>query len=144
MPRLVRFVLAGLVGVTLAAPSAFAAERSITGAEAAKLLLGKAFQIACFDGTRGRGHFNEHGVAAVSYRRSGATSGPEERDRAAIRARGPELCVHWARFGGGGEGCYPVTEYGTGLYRIGSNALWCDVNARQDVNNVKPEANAKP
>lgn len=131
MPRLDRFVLAGFVSVVagFAATPAFA-ERPISGAEAVKLLSGRSFLIACFNGTRGRGHFSDQGVVNISYKRlSSSPSAPEEKDRATVRVRGPELCLAWNNFGGGGEGCYPVTEYGSGMYRIGGSAVWCDVKA---------------
>ena len=136
MPKLDRFVLAGLVSVStgVAITPAFA-ERPISGAEAVKLLSGRSFLIACFNGTRGRGHFSEQGVVNISYKRSSSSpSAPEEKDRAVVRVRGPELCLAWNNFGGGGEGCYPVTEFGTGMYRIGGSTVWCDVKASQELN----------
>jgi hypothetical protein len=132
MPKLDRFVLAGFVSVIVAfaATPATAAERPISGAEAVKLLSGRPFQIACFNGTRGRGHFSEQGVVHISYKRSSSSpSAPEEKERAAVRVRGAELCISWTNFGGGGEGCYPVTEYAANMYRIGGSAIWCDVKA---------------
>lgn len=131
MPRIDRFVLAGFVSVVAGFAAAPAlAERPISGAEAVKLLSGRSFQIACFNGTRGRGHFGEQGVVHISYKRtSSSPSAPEEKDRATVRVRGPELCLNWTNFGGGGEGCYPVIEYGSGMYRIGGSTIWCDVKA---------------
>jgi hypothetical protein len=136
MPRLDRFVLAGFVSaiVGFAATPAFA-QRAISGTEAVKLLSGRSFQIACFNGTRGRGHFSDQGIVHISYKRSSSSaSSPEEKDRAVVRVRGPELCISWNNFGGGGEGCYPVTEYGSGMYRIGGSTVWCDVKASQELN----------
>jgi hypothetical protein len=136
MPRLDRFVLAGFVSaIAVAAATPALAQRAISGAEAVKLLSGRSFQIACFNGTRGRGHFSDQGIVNISYKRSSSSvSSPEEKDRATVRVRGPELCISWTNFGGGGEGCYPVTEYGTGMYRIGGSTVWCDVKASQELN----------
>lgn len=107
------------------------AERPISGAEAARLLSGKQFLIQCVDGTQGYGAFNDKGVVNVAYRRFHADrSSPDQRDRATVRARGHEICLAWKEFDGGGDGCYPVAEQGSGHYRIGSAMRWCEIKAR--------------
>ena len=44
----------------------------------------------------------------MSYRRS--SDQREERDNAVLRVKGVEICLAWKQFGGGGDGCYPVSE----------------------------------
>ena len=69
---------------------------------------GGTFRIECIDG-RGRGQVSVAGVANVSYRRP-SMSGPDETDHALVRVKGAEICLAWKQFGGGGDGCYPVSE----------------------------------
>jgi hypothetical protein len=133
MPKPVRVVVARLavIAAALAVSSQASAERPISGAEAARLLAGKQFQIMCVDGTHGYGVFNTHGVVTVAYRRYNArASAPDMRDRATVQARGNEICLAWKEFDGGGDGCYPVSEKNTGHFRIGSTMRWCEIKAR--------------
>ena len=113
----------------LSAPAA--ADRRITGAEAQRALAGKAFQLHCIDGTLGRGFFNTHGVATVSYKRP--TAGEDARemtDRAVVQARGDEICLAWKDFDGGGHKCYPVAMKSPTEFRLGVDGRWCDIRAR--------------
>ena len=106
------------------------AERPISGAEAQRILTGKQFQIQCVDGTAGYGHFGS-GVVTVAYRRFNApNSAPDMRDRATVRARGQEICLHWKEFDGGGDGCYPIAEKDAGHFRIGGGMRWCEIKAK--------------
>ena len=121
---------AAALAAMLAVTSPAFADRSITGAEAQRMLAGKAFLMHCVDGTSGRGVFT-HGVVHVSYRRAGAFEVAQaESDRATVRAQGNEICMNWTQFGGGGDACYPVSERAVGQYRIGGLGRWCDINAR--------------
>ena len=130
MPRLHSFVLAsiGIATALVQATSAFAG-RQVHGGDVARLLAGKLFVIQCFDGTRGRGQFSQHGVVTANYRRPSTAA--EENDRAVVRVRGVEICLAWKQFGGGGDGCYPVSEEAGGTFRLGSGPLWCDITAGQ-------------
>jgi hypothetical protein len=137
MPRLMSFVLAGMVaGIVVGSSEAGAQQRQVHGGDVARYLAGKAFNILCVDGTRGRGEFSNHGVVSVSYRRPNGP--PLESDRAAVRVRGVEICLAWRQFGGGGDGCYPVLDQGQGVYRLGSGPIWCDISPRE------PSAQAVP
>ena len=70
------------------------------------------------------------GVANVSYRRP-SMSGPEETDHALVRVKGAEICLAWKQFGGGGDGCYPVSEEVAGSrYRLSTGPLWCDISPK--------------
>jgi hypothetical protein len=136
MPRLMSFVLAGMVaGVAIGTSNAWA-ERQVHGGDVARILAGKAFNIQCVDGTRGRGEFSNNGVVSVSYRRPNGP--PLESDRAMVRVKGVEICLAWKQFGGGGDGCYPVLDQGQGTYRFGSGPIWCDIRPRE------PSAQAVP
>lgn len=133
MPKPLRIVLAciALASTALAFTSPAVAERLITGAEAQRLLSGKQFLIQCVDGTQGYGVFNTHGIVNVAYRRFNMRNdAPDLRDRATVRARGNEICLHWKEFDGGGDGCYPVSEKNVGHFRIGSAMRWCEIKAR--------------
>ncbi len=37
-------------------------------------------------------------------------------DNAVLRVKGVEICLAWKQFGGGGGGCYPVSEEAAGRY----------------------------
>ena len=131
MPKPVRIVLAcfALVTAVLAGSSPSLAERSISGAEAQRILTGKQFQIQCVDGTAGYGHFGA-GVVTVAYRRFNAPShAPDMRDRATVRTRGHEICLAWKEFDGGG-GCYPAADEDAGHFRIRSSMRWCEIKAK--------------
>jgi hypothetical protein len=129
MPRRKHFVLAG-VALVLASTEmspAFAG-RQVHGGDVARLLTGRNFRIECIDGTQGRGEISAHGVASVSYRRP---SDPREaRDNALLRVKGVEICLAWKQFGGGGDGCYPVSEEAAGRYRLSTGPLWCDISPK--------------
>jgi hypothetical protein len=110
-------------------PDAFAG-RQVHGSDVARLLTGRAFQIECIDGTIGRGQVSTAGIANVHYRRA-SMSGPEESDHAVVRVRGVEICLAWKQFGGGGDGCYPVSEEVAGArYRLSTGPLWCDISPK--------------
>ncbi len=95
------------------------------------MLTGKNFQIECIDGTIGRGQVSQHGVATVAYRRPDAPRGtPEQFDNALVRVRGVEICLAWRQFGGGGDGCYPVSEEAQGRFRLSTGPLWCDISPK--------------
>ena len=80
----------------------------------------------CVDGTQGRGQISQTGQINVSYRRP---SDPrEERDAAILRVKGVEICLAWKQFGGGGDGCYPVSEEAQGRFRLNQGPLWCDIS----------------
>ena len=125
------FALAMVVGaMTFAATSPALAGRQVHGGDVAKLLNGRAFRIECVDGTVGRGQVSVAGVANVSYRRP-SMSGPDETDHAVMRVKGVEICLAWKQFGGGGGGCYPVSEEAPGSrYRLSTGPLWCDISPR--------------
>ncbi|MBM3527150.1 MAG: hypothetical protein FJX62_03605 [Alphaproteobacteria bacterium] len=109
--------------------SAAWAERQVHGGDVARLLAGRAFQIQCVDGTRGKGEFAQSGgLVTVSYRRPHGP--PQESDRATVRVKGVEICLAWRQFGGGGDGCYPVREKTGGTYRLGVGPIWCDISAK--------------
>ena len=105
-------------------------DRRITGAEAQRALAGKPFQMRCIDGTLGRGFFNSNGIVTVSFKRSAAREDAAETiERAAVQARGDEICVAWKEFDGGGHSCYPVTMRSPTLFRLGVDGRWCDIAA---------------
>jgi hypothetical protein len=129
MPRRKHFVLAGIaVVLALTATSPAFAGRQVHGGDVARILTGKAFRIECIDGTQGRGQVSQHGVASVSYRRT--ADAREESDNAVLRVRGVEICLAWKQFGGGGDGCYPVSEEGSGRFRLSTGPLWCDISPK--------------
>jgi hypothetical protein len=129
MPRLDRVVCAGfVVALTLAGVSAAVAGRQVHGGDVARLLSGKAFQIECVDGTHGKGQITSHGQINVAYRRS--ADARMETDSALLRVKGVEICLAWKQFGGGGDGCYPVSEEAAGRYRLSTGPLWCDISPR--------------
>jgi hypothetical protein len=125
------YVLAAvaLVFALTGIPGAFAG-RQVHGGDVARLLSGRAFQIECIDGTVGRGQVTTAGIANVHFRRA-SMSGPEESDHAVVRVRGVEICLAWKQFGGGGDGCYPVSEEVAGArYRLSTGPLWCDISPK--------------
>ena len=90
------------------------------------MLMGRAFHIECVDGTQGRGQISQNGQINVAYRRP---SDPrEEKDAAMMRVKGVEICLAWKQFGGGGDGCYPVSEEAQGRFRLNQGPLWCDIS----------------
>jgi hypothetical protein len=132
MPGLQRFVCAGFaLAIVLVATSPAHAGRQVRGDDVARILNGKQFHIECIDGTVGRGQVSEYGVVSVAYRRpSMSRSKTEEFDNAVVRVRGVEICLAWRQFGGGGNGCYPVSEESTGRYRLSTGPLWCDISPK--------------
>jgi hypothetical protein len=132
MPRPQRFVCAGFaIALVLAATAPAFAGRQVRGDDVARMLNGKQFQIECIDGTVGRGQVNQFGMATVAYRRPTMSSRkPDEFDNAVVRVRGAEICLAWRRFGGGGDGCYPVSEESAGVYRLSTGPLWCDISPK--------------
>ena len=127
--RLDRAICAGfVVAITLATASSAIAGRQVHGGDVARLLSGKAFQIECVDGTQGKGQITSHGQINVAYRRSG--EGRMETDSALMRVKGVEICLAWKQFGGGGDGCYPVSEEAAGRFRLSTGPLWCDISPR--------------
>src|SRR3954452_4276890 len=131
MPTPQRFVRAGFaMALILGATVPAHAGRQVRGDDVARILNGKQFQIECIDGTVGRGQVSEYGVASVSYRRPYASRRKEESDNAVVRVRGVEICLAWRQFGGGGNGCYPVSEESAGRYRLGTGPLWCDISPK--------------
>src|ERR1043166_5618850 len=136
MTRRKSFVCASLAvatvvrAVTVGATSVAFAGRQAHRGGVARLLSGRAFRIECVDGTVGRGQVSMAGVANVSYRRP-SMSGPEETDHAVMRVKGVEICLAWKHFGGGGDGCYPVSEEAPGSrYRLSTGPLWCDISPK--------------
>ena len=129
MARLPGAVCAGFViAMSLVAVSPALAGRQVHGGDVARILTGKAFLIQCVDGTIGRGQVTPQGVANVSYRRP---SDPrEESDNAVLRVKGVEICLAWKQFGGGGGGCYPVSEEAAGRFRLSTGPLWCDISPK--------------
>lgn len=120
---------AGLVmAMMLAVTPPAAAGREVNANDVVRLLSGKAFRIQCVDGTQGHGQINRRGMVNVSYRRPSETQ--SESDHAVLRVRGSEICLAWTQFGGGGDGCYPVSEEAQGRYRLGSGPIWCDITTR--------------
>jgi len=129
MPMLKTFVCAGFaVAMTFTSVLPAAAGRQVHGGDVARLLTGKAFRIECVDGTVGRGQISPRGVANVSYRRP--SDAREESDNAVLRVRGVEICLAWKQFGGGGDGCYPVSEEAAGRFRLSTGPLWCDISPK--------------
>lgn len=131
MPSRKKIVLAGFAFVlAVAGLSEALAGRQVHGGDVARLLAGRAFRIECVDGTVGRGQISTAGLANVLYRRP-SSRGPEEADHAQIRVKGVEICLAWKQFGGGGDGCYPVSEEVAGArYRLSTGPLWCDISPR--------------
>ena len=129
MAKLPGAVCAGFViAMSLVAVSPALAGRQVHGGDVARILTGKAFLIQCVDGTIGRGQVTPQGVANVSYRRP---SDPrEESDNAVLRVKGVEICLAWKQFGGGGGGCYPVSEEAAGRFRLSTGPLWCDISPK--------------
>lgn len=127
MPRPRRFVCAGVVLAIMLAATPAIAGRQVRGDDVARMLNGKQFNIECIDGTVGRGQVSQHGVASVSYRRPLSRSKVEQYDNAVVRVRGNDICLAWRQFGGGGNGCYPVSEESGGRYRLSTGPLWCDI-----------------
>jgi hypothetical protein len=127
----VSFAVAMVAGaMTFGATSPAFAGRQVHGGDVARLLSGRTFRIECVDGTVGRGQVTVAGVANVSYRRP-SMSGPEETDHAVMRVKGVEICLAWKQFGGGGDGCYPVSEEVAGSrYRLSTGPLWCDISPK--------------
>jgi hypothetical protein len=118
------FAVSMMIGATLPAE----AGRQVHGGDVARLLMGRAVKIECVDGTHGRGQITQAGVINVLYRRP--QSQREETDRAAMRVKGVEICLAWKHFGGGGDGCYPVSEEAAGRYRLSTGPAWCDISAK--------------
>ena len=55
----------------------------------------------------------------------------DETDHALVRVKGVEICLAWKQFGGGGDGCYPVSEEVAGSrYRLSTGPLWCDISPK--------------
>jgi hypothetical protein len=125
------FAVAMVIGaMTCGATSPAFAGRQVHGSDVARLLSGRTFRIECIDGTVGRGQVSVAGVANVSYRRP-SMSGPDETDHALVRVKGAEICLAWKQFGGGGDGCYPVSEEVAGSrYRLSTGPLWCDISPK--------------
>ena len=48
-----------------------------------------------------------------------------------MRVKGVEICLAWKQFGGGGDGCYPVSEEAAGRYRLSTGPAWCDISAHK-------------
>jgi len=127
MPRLSILVSAGFaLAITVTATSTALAGRQVHGGDVARLLSGHAFHIECVDGTQGRGQISQSGQINVAYRRPSDTH--EERDAAMMRVKGVEICLAWKQFGGGGDGCYPVSEEAQGRFRLNQGPLWCDIS----------------
>ena len=130
MPKRKHILLAGfavVLAVTSASP-AFAG-RQVHGGDVARLLNGRAFRIECVDGTHGRGQISQQGMIHVSYRRP--TASADENDNALMRVKGVEICLAWKQFGGGGDGCYPVSEEVAGArYRLSTGPAWCDISPK--------------
>ena len=126
MPTRKHYILAGFaVALALIDTSPAFAGRQVHGGDVARLLTGKNFRIECIDGTQGRGQVSANGMASVSYRRP--SDNREANDNALLRVRGVEICLAWKEFGGGGGGCYPVSEEAIGRYRLSTGPLWCDI-----------------
>ena len=125
------FAVATVAGaMTFGATSPAFAGRQVHGSDVARLLSGRTFRIECIDGTIGRGQVSVAGVAKVSYRLP-SMSGPDETDHALVRVKGAEICLAWKQFGGGGDGCYPVSEEVAGSrYRLSTGPLWCDISPK--------------
>ena len=130
MPKRKHVVLAGFaVALALAATSPALAGRQVHGGDVARLLSGKSFRIECVDGTLGRGQISPQGMIHVSYRRP--TASADESDNALMRVKGVEICLAWKQFGGGGDGCYPVSEEAAGSrYRLSTGPAWCDISPK--------------
>jgi hypothetical protein len=125
-----RFVCAGFAAaIIVGATQPAEAGRQVHGGDVARLLMGRAVKIECVDGTQGRGQITQAGVINVLYRRP--QSQREESDRAAMRVKGVEICLAWKHFGGGGDGCYPVSEEAAGRYRLSTGPAWCDISANK-------------
>jgi len=124
-----RFVCAGFAAaIVIGATCPADAGRQVHGGDVARMLMGRTFKIECVDGTQGRGQISQAGVINVLYRRP--QSQREETDRAALRVKGVEICLAWKQFGGGGDGCYPVSEESAGRYRLATGPAWCDISAK--------------
>ena len=116
------------VAMALAATSPALAGRQVHGSDVARMLTGRTFNIECIDGTVGRGQITRTGVANVSYRRPNDSR--DESDAAVLRVKGVEICLAWKQFGGGGDGCYPVSEEAQGRFRLSTGPLWCDISPK--------------
>jgi len=124
-----QFVCAGFaVSMMIGATASAEAGRQVHGGDVARLLIGRSVKIECVDGTLGRGQINQAGVINVLCRRPQAQH--EETDRATMRVKGVEICLAWKQFGGGGDGCYPVSEESAGRYRLSTGPAGCDISAK--------------
>ena len=130
MPKRKHILLAGVaVVLALTATSPAFAGRQVHGGDVARLLSGKNFKIECVDGTLGSGKISQQGMIHVSYRRP--TASADESDNALMRVKGVEICLAWKQFGGGGDGCYPVSEEVTGSrFRLSTGPAWCDISTK--------------
>jgi hypothetical protein len=127
MPRRSHLVLAGIAAaVTLSVTPPAVAGHRVHAADVAKVLTGKNFRIDCIDGTQGRGQVTDQGIANLSYRRDGR----EASDSTVLQVKGVDMCLSWRQFGGGGRGCYPVSEESAGRYRLSTGPLWCDISMK--------------
>ena len=64
-------------------------------------------------------------------------SGPEETDHAVVRVKGVEICLAWKQFGGGGDGCYPVSEEAAGAATGSAPARCGATSARSSFGFIK-------
>jgi hypothetical protein len=129
LPTHNRVALAGFaIALAMTATQPAFAGRQVSGADVAKVLSGRNFRIDCIDGTQGRGQVTDQGIANLSYRRG---SDPRETsDSSLVLVKGVQICLAWKQFGGGGRGCYPVSEEAIGRYRLSTGPLWCDISTK--------------
>jgi hypothetical protein len=125
------FVAAILAATILTAP--VLADRILTGSEAQTLLAGRQFEFNCIDGTRGWASYERSGLAKAIYRMPNMReTAMEVADEGRVRSAGNDLCIRWQQLNSGQEGCYRMTEYSPGRYRITTSdqARWCDLLER--------------
>jgi hypothetical protein len=120
-----------LAATTVTAP--VLADRILTGSEAQNLLAGRRFEFNCIDGTSGWASYERSGLAKAVYRMPNMReTAMEESDVGRVRSSGNDLCIHWQQLNSGKEGCYRMTEYSPGRYRIATSdqGRWCDLQER--------------
>ena len=125
------FAAAVLAAAAFSAP--VLAERAMTGSEAQTLLAGRRFEFNCIDGTSGWASYERSGLAKAIYRMPNMReTAMEVADTGRVRSAGNDLCIRWQQLNFGEEGCYRMTQYSPGRYRIATSdqGRWCDLLER--------------
>jgi hypothetical protein len=125
------FAAAILAATTVTAP--VLADQLLTGSEAQNLLAGRRFEFNCIDGTSGWASYERSGLAKAIYRMPNMReTAMEVADTGRVRSAGDNVCIRWQQLNSGEEGCYRMTQYSPGRYRIATSdqGRWCDLQER--------------